>query len=130
MTLIEHVAKRIRELRLEQANGAGLSQERLAAALNVATNTISRWETGTYRPSIEDLENLARFFGISVMEFFPSEKSASPTENEQVMQLLRVTKGLMPEDIEELQRYAEFRRARHRLAQAKGPNAQRRAKPK
>lgn len=129
MTLIEHVAKRIRELRGEYANGEGLSQERLAAELKVATNTISRWETGTYRPSIEDLEKLARFFGVSVLEFFPPEEAAATTTNEHVLQLLRVTKGLKTEDIEELQRYAEFRRARHRLAQAKGRAAQRRTKP-
>lgn len=125
MTLIQHVAKRIRELRATYANGAGLSQERLAEALGVATNTISRWETGTYRPSIEDLDKLARFFAISVMEFFPSQESKSSSKNVHIMQLLRVSKGLKPADIEELRRYAEFRRARHQLSLTRSPTSQR-----
>ena len=39
--------------------------------LGVASNTISRGETATYRPTIEDLEKLARFFGKSILYFFP-----------------------------------------------------------
>lgn len=108
-TLMEQIATQIRELRRSR----GLSQEALASQLGVATNTISRWETGTYRPSIEDLEQLSRFFGISIQDFFPGEK---PNENEQLVKLLRAAKGLKPSDLEELRRYAEFRRARQQLS--------------
>jgi transcriptional regulator with XRE-family HTH domain len=114
MNLLKFVASRIRELRTSYGS-TGLSQEALASALGVATNTISRWETGAYRPSIEDLEKLARFFRISVQEFFPVE-AIQP--NEQLTQLLRAAEGLDSVDLEELRRYAEFRRARHKLEQS------------
>jgi transcriptional regulator with XRE-family HTH domain len=80
--------------------------------LGVATNTISRWETATYRPTIEDLEKLARFFGKSILEFFPRE-NVRTERDEKIDALLRTAKQLKDADVEELRRYAEFRRARH-----------------
>ncbi|HEV7765880.1 MAG TPA: helix-turn-helix transcriptional regulator [Thermoanaerobaculia bacterium] len=124
MGLKEHVAARIRELRMN--HGEGLSQEDLAAELKVATNTVSRWETGTYWPSVEDLDKLARFFHVSVLEFFPTDEQ--PPQEDHVVQLLRLAKGLRPDDLEELRRYAEYRRARYRLAQAKERAKTRRGK--
>src|SRR3954454_7948582 len=98
MNLKQHVATRIRSLRAEYDHGLGVSQEELATKVGVATNTVSRWETGTYWPSVEDLDKLARFFNVSVMEFFPAEERQP--ENEQVVQLLRAAKGLKPDDME------------------------------
>jgi len=109
MELIQYVGNRIRELRTGYANGEGLSQDTLAGELRTTANTISRWETGTYKPSLKDLDDLSRFFGISVLEFFPKEDAE---QNTQVAALLRAAKDLPKEDIEELRRYAEFRRAR------------------
>jgi transcriptional regulator with XRE-family HTH domain len=110
--LIEHVAKRIREFRTSYGGGTGISQEALGKALGVASNTISRWETATYRPTIEDLERLARFFGKSILDFFPAEEIRTE-RGERIDALLRTAKQLDDEDVEELRRYAEFRRARH-----------------
>lgn len=112
INLVEFVGARIRELR------GKLSQEMLAAELGVATNTISRWETGIYRPGIEDLDRLARFFKVSILTFFPPEPN---TGEEQFVRLRRAASGLRAEDVEELERYAEFRKARYRLSQAKRP---------
>ena len=67
MDLLDHVAARIRDLRVNYNNGEGLSQESLATHLKVAPNTISRWETGTYRPGLKDMERLSRFFGVSII---------------------------------------------------------------
>lgn len=117
MSLKNHVAAKIRTLRSEYDHGAGLSQEQLASALGVATNTVSRWETGTYWPSIEDLDRLARFFEVSVMEFFPEEKSSA--DDPALVLLRKAMKGLKAEDLDEVRRYAEFRRARSRMDQAK-----------
>ena len=64
-TVRAYVGKRIRELR-NAFGEEGISQEALAAELKVATNTISRWETGTYEPTLNDLERLSRLFGISI----------------------------------------------------------------
>ena len=111
MDLLDHVAAKIRDLRVSYNSGEGLSQESLAAELKVATNTISRWETGTYRPSLKDLERISRFFGVSMMSFLPDEMIADD-EDENLKALLRTARQLHPADLEELRKYAEFRRAR------------------
>jgi transcriptional regulator with XRE-family HTH domain len=110
MTIVEHVAQRIREFRTGYGGGTGISQDALAKALSVASNTISRWETGTYRPTIEDLEKLARFFGKSILDFFPKE-DVRTERDEKIDALLRTAKQLSDDDVEELKRFAEFRRA-------------------
>jgi transcriptional regulator with XRE-family HTH domain len=112
MTLVEHVGQQIREFRTGYGGGTGISQDALAKALGVASNTISRWETGTYRPTIEDLERLARFFGKSILDFFPKE-SVHTERDERIDALLRTASQLNDADIEELRRFAEFRRAQH-----------------
>jgi transcriptional regulator with XRE-family HTH domain len=111
MDLLDHVAARIKDLRVSYNSGEGLSQEALAAHLKVAPNTISRWETGTYRPSLKDLERISRFFGVSMMSFFPQEM-VDDDEDENLKALLRTARQLHPADLEELRKYAEFRRAR------------------
>ena len=111
MDLLDHVAARIKDLRVNYNSGEGLSQEALAAHLKVASNTISRWETGTYRPSLKDLEKISRFFGVSMMSFFP-EDMVDDDEDENLRALLRTARQLHPSDVEELRKYAEFRRAR------------------
>ena len=112
MGLTEHVGQRIREFRTSYGGGTGISQDALAKALGVASNTVSRWETGTYKPTIEDLDRLARFFGKSILEFFPSEDVRSERDGK-IDALLRAAKQLNDDDVEELRRFAEFRRARH-----------------
>jgi transcriptional regulator with XRE-family HTH domain len=111
MDLLDHVAARIKDLRVNYNSGEGLSQEALAAHLKVASNTISRWETGTYRPSLKDLERISRFFGVSMMSFFP-EDMIEDDEDENLKALLRTARQLHPSDLEELRKYAEFRKAR------------------
>ena len=111
MDLLDHVAARIKDLRVNYNSGEGLSQEALAAHLKVASNTISRWETGTYRPSLKDLERISRFFGVSMMSFFP-EDMVGDDEDENLKALLRTARQLHPSDVEELRKYAEFRKAR------------------
>ena len=111
MDLLDHVAARIKDLRVSYNSGEGLSQDALAAHLKVAPNTISRWETGTYRPSLKDLERISRFFGVSMMSFFP-EEMIGDDEDENLKALLRTARQLHPADLEELRKYAEFRRAR------------------
>ncbi|HEX6716999.1 MAG TPA: helix-turn-helix transcriptional regulator [Pyrinomonadaceae bacterium] len=111
MDLLDHIAARIRELRVSYNSGEGLSQEALATHLKVAPNTISRWETGTYRPSFKDVERISRFFGVSIISFLPSEM-IDAEEDENLKALLRTARQLHPADLEELRKYAEFRRAR------------------
>src|ERR1017187_1943133 len=112
-TVRAYVGKRIRELR--NAYGEeGISQEALAADLSVATNTISRWETGTYEPTLDDLERLSRFFGVSIVQFFPQVEEQDP-KRKKVDALLRAAQSLQQDDLDELRRYADYRRARSLL---------------
>jgi len=111
MDLLDYLAARIKELRVSYNSGEGLSQDALAKQLKVAPNTISRWETGTYCPSVTDVERIARFFGVSMMAFMPPEMIGKE-EDETLKALLRTARQLHPADLEELQKYAEFRRAR------------------
>jgi len=105
--LFRYVGARIRELR-EAYPPKGLSQEALAKKLKTRANTVSRWETATYKPTLEDLDALSRFFGVSVLTFFPNEEP-----DPKIQALLRAAKSLPEPELDELHRYAEFRRARH-----------------
>lgn len=125
MTLYEYVAAKIRELRTSFGGPNGISQEALAEKLEVATNTISRWETGAYKPSLEDLEKLSRFFGKSILEFFPKENTSS---DDRLSGLLRAARNLPNEDVEEVRRYAEFRQARTLLKDGAKPRPGRKRK--
>lgn len=118
--LYEQIGQKIRELREAYPKGK-LSQETLADHLKVASNTVSRWETGTYKPTAEDLDNLARFFKVSITVFFPT---TDQNEN-RVAALTSALGGLNDKDVHEVIRYAEFRRARRVLAGAKRPRAKR-----
>lgn len=125
MDLYEYVARQIRTLRQGYNSGEGLSQEKLAEKVGVAPNTISRWETGAYHPDLMDLEKLARFFGKSILYFFPTEEAPA---DENLMALLHTAKELPPEDLEELRHYAEFRRARALYEKKPRPRAGRKKK--
>lgn len=47
---------------------AGLSQEELGNKLNVARQTVSKWELGETTPEMNKLEELSNIFGISIDE--------------------------------------------------------------
>jgi len=113
-TLYEHIGHKIRQLRNSYPKGA-LSQEGLAAQLKVASNTVSRWETGTYKPTPKDLEALARFFSVSITTFFPELAQ----DDARVTALTSATGGLNDKDFEEVIRYAEFRKACRAMENAK-----------
>ncbi len=52
---IKELGEKIRELRTE----CGLSQKQLATKIGVATNTVSQYESGKSKTSIDVLANLA-----------------------------------------------------------------------
>lgn len=108
-TLYEQIGQKIRELR------GKMSQEALAEKLKVAPNTISRWETGTYKPTPEDLDKLARLFSVPITVFFPELHNQNP----RIAALTSATGGLDDKDFDEVIRYAEFRKARIALQATK-----------
>jgi transcriptional regulator with XRE-family HTH domain len=113
-TLYEHIGQKIRELRTAYPKGT-LSQEALAAKLKVAPNTVSRWETGTYKPTPKDLDALARLFSVSISTFFPNLQH----DDSRVTALTSATGGLGDKDFEEVIRYAEYRKAHRAMQNAK-----------
>ena len=46
----------------------GMTQEELAARLNVSRQAVSKWETGTADPSTSNLLALAKLFGVPAGE--------------------------------------------------------------
>ena len=54
----------LKELRMER----NLTQEKLAAQLNVSNRTISRWETGRNMPDISMLVEIAEFYDVSILK--------------------------------------------------------------
>jgi transcriptional regulator with XRE-family HTH domain len=106
--IYEEVGKQIRELRTG-LQGRGISQEELAHAVKTTANTISRWETATYKPSISDLERLAQFFGVPITVFFPQAQPKSRANA-----VVTATADLDDDDLEEVILYAQFRKAQRR----------------
>ena len=76
---------------------------------------MSRWETGTYKPTPEDLDKLARFFSVPITVFFPELQG----EGARVVALTSALGGLGKKDFDEVVRYAEFRKARRALEAGK-----------
>ena len=60
------MGKEIRRLR----NDRGLTQEALAAALNVTAQTVSKWECGNSIPDVQLLPEIAVFFGVTIDQLF------------------------------------------------------------
>ena len=60
------MGKEIRRLR----NDRGLTQEALAAALNVTAQTVSKWECGNSVPDVQLLPEIAVFFGVTIDQLF------------------------------------------------------------
>ena len=60
------MGKEIRRLR----NDRGLTQEALAAALNVTAQTVSKWECGNSIPDVQMLPEIAVFFGVTIDQLF------------------------------------------------------------
>ena len=60
------MGKEIRRLR----NDRGLTQEALAAALNVTAQTVSKWECGNSIPDVQLLPEIAVYFGVTIDRLF------------------------------------------------------------
>lgn len=110
-TLYEQIGQIIRDLR----EAAQLSQSALASKIGVAANTVSRWETGTYKVTPEDLDKLARLFKVSITVFFPDLEQ----DEDRVAALTSATGGLGKKDFDEVIRYAEYRKVRQAMEAAK-----------
>lgn len=69
LSAMNKFAKLVSELRKK----GGLTQEQLAAKLNVTDKAVSRWECSEGYPDISQLKNLANIFNITVDELLSGE---------------------------------------------------------
>ncbi len=65
--------EKIKELRKKR----GLTQEQLAAELNVSRQAITKWESGDGTPDIDNLRNIALFFHVSTDYLIGNETEKS-----------------------------------------------------
>ncbi|TYZ49281.1 XRE family transcriptional regulator [Ralstonia solanacearum] len=79
--------------------GAGLSQERVAEALGISREAVSRMETGVAVPSIVRLAELSEIFGCGMEELLTD---ASNREVDQARKILELLEGLSDEKREML----------------------------
>lgn len=86
-----------------------MSQQELAKRLGVASNTVSRWETGTNKVRLDDLDRIATALGLDVGELLPQHAVG---QLRRLARLVRIAEGLGAEDLADLEHYAEFRRQR------------------
>ena len=67
---MQRIGSFLSQLRKEK----GLTQERLGEQLGVSNKTVSRWETGTYLPPVEQLQLLSELYGITINEILSGER--------------------------------------------------------
>lgn len=64
------IGKYLAELR----HGKGLTQEALGEQLGVTNKTVSRWENGNYLPTVDVLQQLSEFYGVTINELLSGQK--------------------------------------------------------
>lgn len=76
----------------------GLSQEELGNKLNVARQTVSKWELGETTPEMDKLIKISEVFNITLDELIKDEKVNEKTNNTNSQQLagmvIKILKGL------------------------------------
>ena len=85
-------------------NDRGLTQEALAATLNVSAQTVSKWECGNSVPDVQLLPEIAVYFGVSIDQLF----AMSPEQQMERIENRIYARGLFDE-AEERQLEAQLR---------------------
>ena len=67
----------------------GITQQELAAFMNVSKASVSKWETGQSYPDITSLPLLAAYFDCSVDDLLIFDSQLSPKEIQRIYQLLK-----------------------------------------
>lgn len=66
------ISKNITDLRKKK----GITQEQLAAALNISPQAVSKWETNTSQPDVQTLPLIADYFDVSIDYLFYGQEYA------------------------------------------------------
>lgn len=94
MSLRDQVAARIKTLRKER----GLTQERLAEAIDRSVYSVSQLERGVTVPSFETLERLAERFSVPISWFFEGRGEGERIDRRALLKELVETAGTLPGD--------------------------------
>ena len=95
------IGKRIQDLRKQK----GLTQEQVAAALNISAAAVSKWETDTTYPDITILNPLARLLGVSADVLLDFQEQM--TEEECMKRMEKADTLFSTRNWEEGQQYCE-----------------------
>jgi transcriptional regulator with XRE-family HTH domain len=79
------IGKRLKKIRIDH----GLSQDELGRSLNLSRTAIGNWERGERSINLQDLNNLAAFFGIPVQYFLGGDEQEKLPKSE-VNHVIRV----------------------------------------
>ena len=95
----------------------GYTQEKVAAKLNVAKNTISQWENEKREPDIKTIKQLAKFYNCSIdylLNFEDQEKK--PEQNELINNELKFVNTFSKQKLNSLNLLAEMTEEQVKLA--------------
>ncbi|MGN1349696.1 MAG: helix-turn-helix domain-containing protein [Anaerovoracaceae bacterium] len=81
-----------------------MTQEELAALLNVSQQTISRYENGVHYPDIDSLIQLADFFNVPVDVLIGRRWPLPKKEDTLLEKILEPDQAVSPEEAEEIRR--------------------------
>lgn len=80
MELNENLKNNLIKLRKDRT----VTQEVLAAALDISVQAVSKWETGTSMPDIMQLPRIAKFYGVTIDYLFYNEGNEKNIVNEEL----------------------------------------------
>lgn len=83
----------------ELRKSKGLSQEELAARLNVSRQTVSKWELGVSTPDMEKLVSLGDFFELSLDELVLDKKENVLKQRERGINITEEHKSMMKKGV-------------------------------
>ncbi|MCQ2483193.1 MAG: helix-turn-helix domain-containing protein [Clostridia bacterium] len=89
------------ELRKER----NLSQAELGEKLGVTNKTVSRWETGTYMPPVEMLEELSNMYDMTINELLSGKKLSTEEYKEMAETNIKETLKVSAFSIKEKQEF-------------------------
>ena len=85
---MENIGEKIYSLRKEK----GVSQEKLAEEVNVARQTVSKWERDIAQPTMENIKSLCVYFGAD-LNYFLSDEEIAEMKEEAAEQAVAVTQA-------------------------------------
>lgn len=96
--------KRIGEFIKSKREEKGMSQDILAEKLNVSKSTVSLYEAGMRKPTLDRLSQIAKILETSINEFLALDQ---PSRDKDLEQALRA-EDISNDDIQRIKNYIEF----------------------